>query len=166
MSRIVIYGAGGKAGRRAVAEAVRRGHEVTGVGRGPANGLKRGDVTDAASVAATATGHDVAVSTVYRPDVDAGQFYLSTAGALIEGLAKAGVGRLIVIGMDPRLGNDFSDARAAELEYLQRNAGELDWVFLVPPPVVLTDDGYAEVAVALLDEIERPTRHRAPLPLS
>ena len=33
MSKIVIFGAGGRAGRQVVAEARRRGHEVTAVMR-------------------------------------------------------------------------------------------------------------------------------------
>ncbi|WP_245899650.1 NAD(P)H-binding protein, partial [Nonomuraea indica] len=36
MSKIVIFGAGGRAGRHAVAEAVARGHHVTAVVRDPA----------------------------------------------------------------------------------------------------------------------------------
>jgi hypothetical protein len=36
MGRIVVYGAGGRAGRRAVAEARLRGHEVVAVVRDPA----------------------------------------------------------------------------------------------------------------------------------
>ena len=35
MSRIVVFGAGGRAGTRAVAEAAGRGHEVTAVVRDP-----------------------------------------------------------------------------------------------------------------------------------
>ncbi|MGW9040548.1 NAD(P)H-binding protein, partial [Streptomyces sp. NPDC055721] len=58
--RIVVFGAGGRVGRAAVAEAVARGHRVTAVVRDPAAyrdlegagvELVRGDATDAASVA-------------------------------------------------------------------------------------------------------------------
>ncbi|MGW4698416.1 NAD(P)H-binding protein, partial [Kitasatospora cineracea] len=35
MARIVVFGAGGRVGRAAVAEAVRRGHAVTAVVRDP-----------------------------------------------------------------------------------------------------------------------------------
>ncbi|WP_219510136.1 NAD(P)H-binding protein, partial [Nonomuraea ceibae] len=61
MSKYVIFGAGGRAGRQAVAEARGRGHQVTAVVRdpsrytGPADDGVRvaaGDVTDAAAVAA------------------------------------------------------------------------------------------------------------------
>ncbi|HET6345443.1 MAG TPA: NAD(P)H-binding protein, partial [Myxococcota bacterium] len=139
MSRIVIFGAGGRAGRHLVAEALRRGHGVTGVVRDPARhrGVQ-GDVTDVASVASTAQGHDVAICTVYQQETDHTAFYLSVAKALVEGLRQANVKRLIVIGMDTSLDHPFAQARAAELAYLQANAGGLDWHFLVPPPVVLT----------------------------
>jgi putative NADH-flavin reductase len=45
MGKIVIFGAGGRAGRAAVAEALRREHHVTAVVRDPAAGLEvlRGD---------------------------------------------------------------------------------------------------------------------------
>jgi uncharacterized protein len=56
MSRIVIFGAGGRAGRTAVAEALTRGHDVTAVVRdvsryqGPPDArVVAGDVLDAAA---------------------------------------------------------------------------------------------------------------------
>src|ERR1700730_3425152 len=70
MSKIVIFGAGGRAGRQAVAEAHRRGHEVTAVVRDPsrhcglADGGVRvaaGDVTDMARVHALSAGHRAAL---------------------------------------------------------------------------------------------------------
>ena len=71
--RIVVFGAGGRVGSRTVAEALARGHEVTAVVRDPAahemlhgDGLAvvAGDATDPTSVAETAAGHDLAISTV------------------------------------------------------------------------------------------------------
>ncbi|MFD6812102.1 NAD(P)H-binding protein, partial [Streptomyces anthocyanicus] len=68
--KIIVFGAGGRVGRAAVAEAVARGHRVTAVVRDPARhpGLEapgvtvvRGDVTDPESVAALAAGHDAAL---------------------------------------------------------------------------------------------------------
>ncbi|MGC4810267.1 NAD(P)H-binding protein [Micromonospora sp. DT228] len=67
--RIVVFGAGGRAGRRTVAEARRRGHQITAVVRDPAGHgdltdvqLVAGDVTDAVSIAQAAAGHDAAIS--------------------------------------------------------------------------------------------------------
>jgi uncharacterized protein len=156
MSKVVIFGAGGRAGRHLVAEALRLGHQVTGVVRDPARhqGLqgivRQGDVTDPQSVAAAAKGHDVAICAVYRPEVDHTEFYLSVAESLVGGLTQAGVKRLVVIGVDTGLDNPFAQARAAELAYLKEHAGGFDWEFVVPPPVFLTDEGYAGVAVQAL----------------
>ncbi|WP_020666895.1 NAD(P)-dependent oxidoreductase [Amycolatopsis nigrescens] len=161
MDRIVVFGAGGRAGRRIVAEAVDHGHQVTAVVRDPARHdfpadvtVAAGDVTDADSVAAAAAGHDVAISTVYRADVDAREFYASAARALLDGLKRAGTERLLVVGIGslletapgvrvldapdfPAEARVFSLGHAAGLEVLQ--AGELDWVMFAPPPVVLGD---------------------------
>src|SRR3954471_15759765 len=70
--RIVVFGATGNVGRRIVAEALRRGHEVVGVVRDPEAvqspdprvRLVRGDATDAASIAAAARGADAVVSAI------------------------------------------------------------------------------------------------------
>ncbi|MDB4885772.1 MAG: dTDP-4-dehydrorhamnose reductase, partial [Gemmatimonadetes bacterium] len=67
---IVLFGATGNIGQRITAEALRRGHRVTGVVRDagavtspdPRVTLVRGDATDAASVAAVARGADAIVS--------------------------------------------------------------------------------------------------------
>ena len=73
MSAIVIFGAGGRAGRAITAEARERGHHVTAVVRDPgkygdiaADGVPvvRGDVTDPRGIASAASGHDAAVHAV------------------------------------------------------------------------------------------------------
>lgn len=163
MSRIVVFGAGGRAGRRTVAEAVARGHQVTAVLRDPASHpnlagegvtVVPGDVTEAESVATVATGHDAVISTVARLDVPSEQFYVSAARALLTGLARAGVGRLVLVGIGttleatpgmpvhdapgfPAEGRAFSLGHAAEFEVLRTADTGLDWVVLAPPPVVL-----------------------------
>jgi len=212
-----MFGAGGRAGRRAVAEAVFRGHEVTAVVRDPAKHadlggdgvtVVAGDVTDAARVAEVAAGHDAAISAVYRPDVPSEELYVGAARALLDGLAEAGVGRLVVVGIGtilrteagepgvlvhdspgfPEDGRTFSLGHLAELEVLRRTGTDVDWVMVAPPPIVLDADAdrtghyrsgvdvvlpsaegeagggsfsYADLAVALVDQIERPQHHRA-----
>jgi putative NADH-flavin reductase len=101
---IVLYGASGMIGSAILAEAVARGHHVTAVVRKPdaiaaAANVRalRGDVTDAASVAATAAGADVAVS-AYSPGTGDQDDLSKSAVALLAGLAQAGVGRAIVVG--------------------------------------------------------------------
>ncbi|MEV4087318.1 NAD(P)-dependent oxidoreductase [Nonomuraea fuscirosea] len=202
MSRIVVFGAGGRAGVKVVAEAAGRGHEVTAVvrdpaahpelggdqghevgqglgddrrsGGGPGLGGDRGsgggrvkvvtgDVTDAGSVAEVAAGHDVAVQVAARLDVPAEEFYGAASRALVDGLARAGVSRLVALGigsalevspgvrlMDtpgfPAEARMFSLGHVAQLDVLEGSA--LDWVVIAPPPVFL--DG----------EASRTGRHR------
>ena len=78
----------------------------------------------------------------------------------------------------------FSVGHAAQLEVLRASEAGLDWVVLVPPPTVLDDEvartgryrmggtrvlpaadntalfSYADLAVALVDEVETPKHHR------
>ncbi|MFD4182722.1 NAD(P)-dependent oxidoreductase [Rhodococcus sp. NPDC058514] len=210
MSRIIIFGAGGRAGRRAVAEAVGRGHRVTAVVRDPARfpeladvgaDLVSGDATSADSVAALAVDHDAAISAVARMDLGSSEFYVAVTEALLDGLGRAGVDRLLAVGIGtvletapgvrvldapgfPAEAREFSLGHAAALEVLRGADTTVDWVMLAPPPVVLdeaaeptgryrigggavlaADEGarafsYADLAVALIDEVERARHSR------
>ncbi|WP_052851756.1 NAD(P)-dependent oxidoreductase [Streptomyces avicenniae] len=121
MSGFVVWGAGGRAGRRAVAEARARGHEVTAVVRDPAahadafaddapgDGggragsvrLVAGDATDAARVAELTAGADVVISAaaVYGPGTDPDAFFTASSRALLAGVRAGGVRRLLVVGL-------------------------------------------------------------------
>lgn len=129
MSQIIIFGAGGRAGRTAIAEALSRGHRVTAVVRDPAKHpdlagtapqgtpestaqqarsaaddgaavrIVAGDVTDAGSVAALAQGHDAAINAAADLAAPADVFFPAAARALLDGLAKAGVNRFISVGL-------------------------------------------------------------------
>ncbi|MFJ8444237.1 NAD(P)-dependent oxidoreductase [Kitasatospora griseola] len=156
MYRIIIFGAGGRAGRAAVAEAVRRGHHVTAVVRKPGaypdlTGLRvvAGDATDADSVAELAAGHDAAVMAAYDAGARPDAFFAAAAHALVEGLARAGVGRLITLGLAATLelapGTPLMDAPGFPQEYrpfaLAHAAGSavyraadtvLDWLIVGP----------------------------------
>ncbi|MEV0235027.1 NAD(P)H-binding protein [Nonomuraea sp. NPDC050786] len=211
VSKIVVFGAGGRAGRRVVAEAAGRGHEVTAVVRDPAKypalagaGVRvvAGDVTDLDGVAGAAAGHDAAVQAATRMDVPSAEFYTAAARALTGGLARAGVSRLVALGIGtllevspgvrlvdtpdfPADHRAFSLGHAAELEVFE--ASELDWVVLAPPPVFLDDSAartgryrigggqvpalepplsFADLAVAVVDEVERPGHHRVQVAVS
>jgi len=160
MSTFVIFGAGGRAGRQAVAEARRRGHEVTAVVRDPSrygdlakDGVRiaAGDVTDAADVAALAAGHDAAINTaaVYGEGTDPDAFFTGAAHALVKGLGQAGVDRLVTVGLSvvlagpdgtrlldapvfPAEFRPFGLAHAAGLEVLRGEGAALDWVYVSP----------------------------------
>lgn len=149
---IVVFGAGGRAGRRVVAEARRRGHQVTAVVRDPASHrdlagvrLVAGDVTDAVSVAEAATGQDAAISAAVDLSVSPQDFFTASSRALATGLAKAGVRRLVVVGLasimpgasgtplmdEPGYPNEYRSfylGHAAGLEELRRC--DLDWAYI------------------------------------
>ncbi|GAA3104733.1 putative NADH-flavin reductase [Kribbella aluminosa] len=217
MSKILVIGARGRAGSAAVAEARRRGHDVLGVVRtaggtraddGEAGGATAdpvggrgvdvraaatvvGDVTDAGRIAELAAGRDAVIAGVY----DGGaEFFPRAARALVEGLEKAGVRRLVWVGLAsilptadgtllmgtdgyPRDYRSFFLAHQAALEVFATS--DLDWVSLAPagdfdhadpsakggyrvaPADAQALISYADFAVALADEADHPTRHRA-----
>ena len=211
MTSIVVYGAGGRAGRAVTAEARRRGVRVTGVVRDPgrhrvdADRVVPGDVLAAEAVAALVRGHDAVVNAV-SPASDAealrelggldGKFFVTANEALLGGLAAAGVPRLIVIGLfvnltdsdgrllleDPAVlpaeFRDFALAHTAGLDHLRSSGTDVDWLMLTPPAQLDaaasrtggyrvggdtasgTTLSYADLAVAVLDEIESPCHHR------
>ncbi|MBG0829431.1 NAD(P)H-binding protein [Planomonospora sp. ID67723] len=179
MSRIVIFGAGGRAGRAAVEEARRRGHRVTAVVRDPARyggavadagraaggdgapvvtggaaeeggvPIVAGDVTDADAVARLAAGHDAAISAAADLDARPEVFFPAAARALTGGLARAGVDRLLVVGlasvletvsgtllMDtpgyPQEYRGFYLGHAAGNEALRAAGSALDWLVVSP----------------------------------
>lgn len=158
MSRFVVFGAGGRAGRQAVAEARRRGHEVTAVVREPARytvlvdegvRIEAGDVTDATDIARLADGHDGAINAAAVTGVGTDTFFTRATSALIKGLRSAGVDRLVAVGLSillpgadgtrlldapdfPAEFRPFCLAHAAGLEILRADGDALDWVYLSP----------------------------------
>ncbi|SNR28598.1 NAD(P)-dependent oxidoreductase [Actinomadura mexicana] len=151
---IVVFGAGGRAGRQAVAEARRRGHRVTAVVRDPAGHgdltdarVVAGDVTDAVSVEQAAAGQDAAVSAAVDLTVAPHDFFTASSRALGTGLAKAGVRRLVVVGLasimpgasgaplmdEPGYPNEYRSfylGHAAGLDKL--GTCDLDWAYVAP----------------------------------
>jgi hypothetical protein len=102
--KITLYGTSGMIGSRILDEALRRGHTVTAVVRDTAKIAARpnltivvGDATDAASVAATAVGSDVAIS-AYSPGHGDQDDLSKNAHALLDGLVRAHVSRVISVG--------------------------------------------------------------------
>lgn len=209
MAKIVVFGAGGRAGRAAVREAALRGHQITAVvrdpakyadlaferGDGPVDQIRvvAGDVTRVDEVAALADGHDAAIAAVYDFAVAPEAFFTSAARALVAGSDRAGVPRLLVVGlasvlptasgellMDtpgyPQEYRDFYLGHAAGTQVLTA-ATALDWLVVSPagdfdhggdrtggyrvaPADQASRVSYADLAVALLDEIDDPRHHR------
>lgn len=142
-------------GSRVVAEALARGHEVTGITRSVGDlpaGVRavQGEAGDAALAKRIAGENDVVVSAI-GPSRTGGdrREYLAQIRALAEGLGDArlvvvgGAGSLLVDGK--RLVDDpgFPEIYRAEalivaeaLDYLRGLGDVSDWTFLSPAPVI------------------------------
>jgi uncharacterized protein len=153
--KLIIFGASGRLGECLVTEALDRGHQVTAAARQRTRLDSRegrvltvsADATDAASVATAAAGHDGALSAVTQHTGP--EMLVEAAHGLLDGLGRAGVGRLVVAGgagslyvaSGARLVDtpDFheawkpealaqADALAAYLAY----EGPVDWSYVSP----------------------------------
>ena len=166
--RIAIYGASGMVGSRIAAEAVARGHQVTGISRGgtsTADGVtaRRGDASDPGLAAEIASEHDVVVSALgpSRTEPDEGRF-LRTVRNLVDNLGDA---RLIVVGGAGSLEvdgvrlvdlPDFPEpykpeslASAEVLAYLRGLPDGPDWTYLSPAPEITPGERTGSYQVAL-----------------
>ena len=144
--KIAVLGATGRVGSRIIAEALRRGHAVTGIARdpeklAPAERLTRraGDALSP-GLADLLRGHDVVVSAMRFANVP--------AGAVIQAVTQAGLRRLVVVGGAGSLqvapGVQLVDTPQFPAAYRpEANAGRdflntlkqeraLDWTFLSP----------------------------------
>ncbi|SFS39918.1 NAD(P)-dependent oxidoreductase [Halostagnicola kamekurae] len=103
---VLLLGASGRIGQRTAAELLDRGHKVTGVSRsGTVEGIDdadfvavAGDATDATDVAKLATGHDAVVSTLGPSGDEPPEILTDMIAAVIDGLRRAGVDRLVWTG--------------------------------------------------------------------
>ena len=156
--KITVLGAAGNVGRRVVAEAVARGHDVSAVVRDaskfadlPSGAVSKiGDATDAADVAKLTAGQDVVVNATRPPADDSAQVRASTK-ALMDGVA-ANDTRLIVVGGAATLTVPGSGGRTVmeDANYLPvsarhigrasadqyeacRTEERVDWAYLSPP---------------------------------
>ncbi len=158
--KILLFGATGNIGSAVASELVARGHEVTGVTRsGPAGTEKGfelvvGNVSDAEQVAELAAGHDLVASTV-GPRIgkeDDREVLIGATNGLIEGVRKAGLKRLVVLGgagslqtapgvrvVDSPHFPDMWKANAlAQIEALglYREVEDLDWTYISPAKMI------------------------------
>jgi len=105
--KIAIFGAGGTIGQRITLEALVRGHEVKALVRHldgfpiahPRLSVMKADILDPVSIAEAIADADVVVNaTSGNNQADPRAFYLDSARATIEGIQRAGIKRLIVVG--------------------------------------------------------------------
>lgn len=107
MSRVVVFGAGGRTGRLIVEESLRGGHAVTAAVRTPetfAPALSEGslevvraDVRDAGSLLAAVQGQDAVVSAIGPSGRHAHGLYSGAARALVSAMEAADVSRLLAL---------------------------------------------------------------------
>ncbi|MEX3935004.1 NAD(P)-dependent oxidoreductase [Paraburkholderia phymatum] len=156
--KIALFGATGMIGSRIAAEAARRGHQVTAFSRNPARvptdvaNLKaaQADVTDAASVAAAARGHDV-IASAYAPPMDDVASIGKATRALVDGTREAGIRRLVVVGgagsLEVAPGKQLVDSEGFPEAYKAialahrdvlpiLRASDLDWTFFAPAAMI------------------------------
>ena len=156
--KLAIIGASGFVGSVVVREALDRGHEVTAIARNPEKITAKGDrlkvveadVFNEAQLVETLRGQDAVIS-AYNPGWTNPNIYeeaLQGARAIQEGVKKAGVKRLIVVGgagslyiapdtqlIDtPQFPAEYKPGAQAAREYLDiiKEEKELDWTFLSP----------------------------------
>jgi len=158
---IVVFGASGNIGSNIRKEALSRGHRVTAVTRSsdlePAERLTalKADIADPGEVAKIAAGHDVVIS-AYSPGLrrhsaeNAAVLIENAHASLFEGVKRAGVRRIIIVGgvgsLEASPGVDVVDSdfypadhkahtlRNREiLRGLKRGEHDLDWTYVSPP---------------------------------
>jgi len=156
--KVVVFGASGVIGGAITGELLVRGHTVMAATRsgGPVEGLVvhcvTGDASDPASVARLAAGQDaVAAATGPRRggDEDPEDSLLTAAWGLAEGLRRAGVSRLVVVGgagsLETASGQRLLDspdfppawkptalAHARALDEVYRGIDDLEWTYVCP----------------------------------
>ena len=144
--KVVLLGAGGRAGSRILAELAGRGHEVIALSRTPEkipvlDGVRTGaiDVRDGQAVVEAVHGADAVINATKFKEID-------TQG-LIDAVTQAGVKRFISVGgagslwvapgvreMDGPGFPDFVKPEASAGARLldQLRASSLDWTFISP----------------------------------
>ncbi|MFI5350032.1 MAG: NAD(P)-dependent oxidoreductase [Elusimicrobiota bacterium] len=148
--KIALIGATGNVGSRVAAEALSRGHQVTGVSRHPEKlapkaGLTsvRGDTAAPDDLAKVLAGHDAVVSST--------RFQGSDPKELLAAVRKSGVKRLVVVGGagslelapgqalidSPNFPPAYKPEASAGRDFLEalRAETDLDWTFLSPSAI-------------------------------
>lgn len=160
MKDIILIGASGFVGSAILEEALSRGHKVTALVRNPEKIQVKNenltvlavDATDVEALSKVVAGKDAVIS-AYNPGWGNPRLYeeiLENYPKIIEGVKKAGVQRLLVVGgagvlyVQPGVRLMDSGTLPAELMPAVKGEGELflnvlskdndiDWVYFAPP---------------------------------
>jgi putative NADH-flavin reductase len=159
--KIALIGATGFIGSAILREALDRGHQVTAIVRHPEKlpqhpslVARKGDVTREMETTALVVGRDAVIS-AYSPGRDVPDIYeqhVSGYRKIIDGVKKAGVKRLLVVGgagsLEVAPGVQLVDTpqfpeqwKAGSLAtrkvlYLLQDEPELEWTFLSPSNMI------------------------------
>lgn len=159
--KLAIFGGTGRTGRHLVEQALAAGHEVAALARDPGRlpqgeGVRavRGDVADAAAVAATLAGADAALVALGHSKGVAKDVLTVGTRRVVEAMRQAGVRRLVVLtgagvraaGDPPSPGAALMRAlvrrlapalhRDAEAQFALVRRSGLDWVVVRVPRMV------------------------------
>jgi len=156
--KTALIGASGFVGIHLLQELLQRGHQVTAIVRNPEKitisnpnlAVKKGDILNEDEVAALVKDHDAVIS-AYNPgwaNPNIYEEFLQGAQSIQNGVKKAGVKRLIVIGgagslfiapgvqlIDtPKFPQEFKAGANGARDYLDiiQKETELDWTFFSP----------------------------------
>jgi putative NADH-flavin reductase len=155
--KIALIGATGFIGSAILQEALDRGHKVTGIVRHPEKlpqhpnlVAQRGDVRNETETTELVMGYDAVIS-AYNPGWDVPDLYqqhIAAYRSIIDGVKKAGVKRLLVVGgagslevapgvqlvETPEFPEEWKAGSLStrEVLYLLRDEPELDWSYLSP----------------------------------
>jgi len=157
---VLLLGASGRIGQRTATELLNRGHAVTGTSRsGVVDGIDddefvavAGDATNPDDIAKLATGHDAVVSALGPSDDEPAEILTGMISAVIDGLRRADVDRLVWTGGAGGLRvsletllidtDDFPEewepvARAAIEAYdILTEADDLEWTYVAPAALI------------------------------
>lgn len=160
MKDIILIGASGFVGSAILEEALNRGHKVTALVRNPEKIQVKNenltvlavDVTDVEALSKVVAGKDAVIS-AYNPGWGNPRLYeeiLENYPKIIEGVKKAGVQRLLVVGgagvLYVQPGVRLMDSGTLPAEWMPAVNGEgelflnvlskdndIDWVYFAPP---------------------------------